>query len=185
MKNLITLVVFVALIGGVYGLAKMHVLPLDGVAKSSPAAKKLLLEMKLIKPDAAKAKTPAGPGATALEPDPLAAEKAQLAASQAAVDLEKQQLDRKLAAPAPPPVPVITQTAPHMVEIYEAMGSDDVAALFAKQPDSVVVSALIAMDTKKAAKALAAMPPDRAVKLTALMNRAMATPPNSPQQPTP
>jgi len=82
--------------------------------------------------------------------------------------------------PAPGP---ITQTAPHLVEIYEAMGSDDLAALFAKEPDSVVVSALVAMDTKKAAKALAAIPPERQVKLTALMNQAMATAPNTPPQP--
>ncbi len=175
--------VLVVLVGAVYGLARAHVLPLQGLAKSSPAAKNLLLSMKLIMPDAPKSKPKT---LAAAIPDPLAAQKAQLAQEEAQVVAEKALLDRKIAAtPSAPPAaptpasPPITVTASKLVEIYEAMGSDDLATLFAKEPDSAVVSALIAMDSKKAAKALAALPSDRAAKITALMNQAMATAPNS------
>jgi flagellar motility protein MotE (MotC chaperone) len=188
MKFVIGLVVaLLVIVGALYGLAKAKVLPVAGIAKTSPIAKTLLTQLKLLPPVQKKATTVAASTAAspaAAQIDPLAEQKAQLATAQAEVAQEKIALDKKMASigslPAPGP---ITQTAPHLVEIYEAMGSDDLAALFAKEPDSVVVSALVAMDTKKAAKALAAIPPERQVKLTALMNQAMATAPNTPPQP--
>jgi len=182
MKFVIGFVVLVVLIGSAYGLAKLHVIPLDGIAKSSPIAAKLLNEMKLLPPTP---KAPIVAAAPAVTVDPYAAEKQQLAAQQAQINQEKQQLAMKPVVAAVPPPPPIVPTAPQLIEIYEAMNSDDLATLFAKQPDSAVVSALIGMDTKKAAKALAAMPPDRGAKITAMMNRSMAMAANTPQPTTP
>jgi flagellar motility protein MotE (MotC chaperone) len=174
-KILIPLIALIALLGITYGLAKFHVLPVQKLAQSSPALGKLLIEMKLY--------TPAKPHpkpVLATEPaiDPLAAQKALLAAQQAQIEQQKQALAKKAAEPPP-----IIPTAPQLVEIYESMNSDDLANLFSKQPNSAVVSALIGMDTKKAGKALSAMPPDRAAKLTALMNQAMASQASTPPPP--
>jgi hypothetical protein len=186
MKFVIGLVVLLlVLVGGAYGMAKAHMLPVASIAKSSPAAKSLLADLKLLPPAAHKTDIAANAGG-APPVDPLADQKLALATELAQVEQEKADLARKIANVGNPALGgAITPTAPQMVEIYEAMGSDDLAALFAKQPDSAVVSALIAMDTKKAAKALAAMPAVRQVKITAMMNRAMATPPSIPQQPAP
>jgi hypothetical protein len=183
MKILIGFICFLlVLVGAAYGLAKIHIIPVAMLAKSSPIAKTLLTQLKLYKPIKPK---PMVAVAAAPVVDPLAAEKAQIAMEQAQVSKERTQLAQKLAAALPPPPPPVVQTAPQLIEIYEAMNSDDLATLFAKEPDSAVVSALIAMDTKKAAKALAAIPPDRGARITALMNQAIASLPNTPQQPTP
>ena len=46
------------------------------------------------------------------------------------------------------------------------MSADDIAPIFGKLPDPDVVRALLAMDEKKAGKILAALPTDRAARLT-------------------
>jgi flagellar motility protein MotE (MotC chaperone) len=186
MKFLIAFIGLIVLIGIVYGLAAAHIIPVKSIASSSPAAQNFLQRMKLVPPPKPPAPPSASSQASTPTVDPLAAQKQQIAAEQAQIDQEKIALAKKATQLNRLPTPAeVGQTSPKLVEIYEAMDSDDLATLFAKEPDSAVVSALIAMDSKKSAQALTAISttdPVRAAKITALMNLATATAPQTPQQ---
>jgi hypothetical protein len=168
MKIVFSLIFLLVAAGIVYGLAFLHVIPTASLAKT-PAGLSLLTELHLNPPVKPKAMA-----AVPIQIDPLDQEKQSIETQKMALAVEKNALDKKTsladAAIAAAP-PLIRETSPKLIEIYEEMDSDDLVAIFAKEPDSAVVSALAAMDSKKAAKALTAMPPDRAAKVTALMNQ--------------
>jgi flagellar motility protein MotE (MotC chaperone) len=186
MKFVFAFIGLIVIIGIVYGLAAAHIIPVKSIASSSPAAQKFLQQLKLVSPPAPPKPAAASTQANTSVVDPLAAQKQQIAAEQIQLDQEKAALAKKATQLSSLPTPAqIGQTSPKLVEIYEAMDSDDLATLFAKEPDSAVVSALIAMDSKKSAQALTAIStanPVRAAKITALMNLATATAPQTPQQ---
>lgn len=182
MKIILTVLGLVVVLGVLYGLAFLGVIPVQKMAAKNPAMAKALAKMHLApaKPKAAvAAKTaataPADPQQQALQTQQkqLAADRAQLDKDRTAFEAEKQQ----------PPTPAggtISATsdggtaAPgdlnaKLTAIYATMSPDDIAKIFAKLPDSVVIQNLTPLDERQAGKVLAAMPPDRAARLSQLM----------------
>ena len=129
------------------------------------------MHLAVIKPKAAP-KTAALP-----KPDPqqqeiqaeqkqIVADRAQLEKDKAAFEAEKQQAAARACRGTSPSSP---DTRAKLAAIYATMSPDDIAAIFAKLPDPVVIQNLMPLDEKKAGKILAAMPADRAARLTRQM----------------
>ena len=150
------LCLFVAL-GVVYGMAFVGILPAQKWADKNPQIAPLLRAAHLAKaPKAKPAKLAAhAPARPAPPPAPLPLPAAPAPAPSAA-------LAAALAEPAP-------DTHAKLDAIYAAMAPDDLARIFARLPDPTVVQILIPMDEKKAGKVLAALPDDRAARLSRLM----------------
>ncbi len=147
------LCLFVAL-GVVYGMAFVGILPAQKWADKNPQIAPLLRAAHLAKATKAKpAKLAAhAPARPAPPPAPLPLPAAPAPAALAAAPSE----------PAP-------DTHAKLDAIYAAMAPDDLARIFAKLPDPTVVQSLMPMDEKKAGKVLAALPDDRAARLSRLM----------------
>ena len=177
MKALIGFLVLLIALAGAYVLAFLGIIPIKGLAKSSPSAAKALTAMHLYKP------AKAAPHAVAAAPaeDPLADERAALQSERAQLAKEKAALEKRLSAPAAPRASV--STSPKVAAIFDTMSPEDLARIFAKMPDGQVTNALGNLDERKAGKVLAALPVDRAARLTALMNRTTATTGQNPASP--
>jgi len=189
MKIAFAFLSLIALLGIAYGLAFFGIIPAQKMADNSPALASALIPMHL-----AKAKKPAHKIAkTAVAPDParvaMAAQQKQLTTDRAQLDKDRADFEaQKQQALAPSPdgsaVPAPDPKA-KLNAIYAAMSPDDLTPLFGKLSDSDVSSALLAMDEKKAGKVLAALPADRAARLTHRManpaQTASAAPLNRPQ----
>ena len=179
---LITMVALVMLIGMAWVLAYFQVIPAQRMADKTPMLRPILVGLRVAKAPAkkkpkpsstAKASTPA-PLSRAAEQASLAAEKEALATEKEQVDAEKAVLDKKLASAAAPTdlaggAPAEQAADPKVISIYSTMKADQLAAIFAKLPDSAVAEALEQLDDRQAGKVLAALPNDRAAKLTVLM----------------
>ncbi len=174
----------VLLVGIFVGLLFAHVIPASGLAASSPAAASALGAMGLYKPKvppkrvvlakgAALSTAPAS-GPTAAD---LGAEKAQLDAEKSDLAQQKAQMEADAAQKIPSTSAMSAPLSPKLTAIYDTMSADDLARIFAKQPDSIVAQALGAMDEKRAGKAMAVLPPDRVAKIAVLLNQS-----NSSQQ---
>jgi len=160
-KIVVPFLCILVVLGVVYGMALTGILPAQKWADKNPQIAPLLRAAHLAK--ASKAK----PVKTA------AAAHAKPAAPAAPAPLP--------AAPLPIPAPALTavpadpppDTHAKLDAIYAVMAPEDLARIFAKLPDNTVVQSLMPMDEKKAGKVLAALPNDRAARLSRLM---LATP---------
>jgi len=173
MKAIVGFLVVFILIGVVYGLAFVGIIPVAKIAGKSHAATSLLVALKLEKPHKNKAiRLTGAPIAPASVADPNADQKAALDAERDQLQQEKAMLDRRMQiARTSKPAALFVPTSDKMVDIYDTMKPDDLAHLFGKLSDASVADALSRMDEGKAGKVLVAMPVDRAAKITALMNR--------------
>jgi len=197
----------VVVLGCLWALAFLQIIPAQKIADRSPGAAHFFTLLRLAKEKTAKAKpksptaaspaqaaadtslgdtslgdtslgdTSLGSAAPAVDPAALTSQKAALDTEKEQLDAEKAILDKKLAKAAAagqlgtPGSSADAAISPKLVSIYGAMSSDDLARIFAKLPDSAVVSALNQLDDRQAGKVLAALPSDRAARITALMNR--------------
>ncbi|MCW3062681.1 MAG: hypothetical protein JWQ02_4502 [Capsulimonas sp.] len=176
MKAVLGLVGLLVVLGAVYALAFLQIIPAQKMAEKSPAMMKIMQPLHLAKPKP-KAKLVAKAGAPApVDPAKLAldAQQAKLDADRAQLEIDRQAFAAEKAAPTvgasgQPAAPPIDPKQKRL-DIYATMGADDIASIFAKQPDKVVLSDLMALDEKKAGQILAALPADRSAKLTQLMN---------------
>jgi hypothetical protein len=175
MKALVALITILAILGSVYALALVGVIPVKPIALSSPAAAKLLIALKLYHPVAKKAAIVAALPLTS--PDPLAADRASLQAERQQLVIEKAALDKKMAGGGSG-----VTTSSKMSAIYDTMKPAQIASIFAKLPDAQVCDAIVKMDEMEAGKVLAAIPPDRAAKITILLNQTTASNPQTGQQ---
>ncbi|HEY3330533.1 MAG TPA: hypothetical protein VGK19_10960 [Capsulimonadaceae bacterium] len=185
MKVVLAIVGLLILIGVGYGLAFVGIIPVRSMAEKNPALKKVLVAIKLA-PKTTKTVTTAHATAKPA-PDPLAGERAALAAERMQLEQQRAAMQKKAvtrAVMASNTVSVVT-TSPKVVAIYETMKPAELAALFEKLSDDQVCDALMKMDEQKAGKALVAMSPARAAKITTQMNRAMAARPQPGFQPQP
>ena len=183
MKIVFSILGLVVLLGVLYGLAFVGVIPAQKMADKNPSLAKILYKMHLAKakPKAAlklAAQPKADPKQQQIQAEQaqVAADRAQLEKDKAAFEAQKQQA----AAPAPSnstAAPSIADTNAKLSAIYATMSPDDIAKIFEKLSDAEVVQNLMPLDEKKAGKILAAMPADRAARLTRQM---MASP--TPQQ---
>jgi len=164
----------VALLGVVYGLAFFGIIPVQKMADKSPGLASTLTKLHLAK---AKKPAPATPPGAAPSPEQQAldAQKKQTAADRAQLDKDRADFEAQKAQPAAPPDGVASTPPPdHAAKlgaIYATMSADDLARIFGKQPDPDVIQSLTQLDEKKAGQVLAALPADRAARLTRQMSR--------------
>lgn len=158
MKIVVPLLCILVVLGVVYGMAFTGILPAQKWADKNPQIAPLLRAVHL-----AKASKP--------KPAKIAAAKAAKPATAAPLPLPAAPLPSPAIAAAPSAPPPDTHAK--LDAIYAAMAPDDLARIFAKLPDPTVVQSLMPMDEKKAGKVLAALPDDRAARLSRLM---LATP---------
>lgn len=174
MKAVIGLLSVVALLGVVYGLAFFGIIPVQKMADKSPGLASTLTKLHLAK---AKKPAPAAPPGAAPSPEQQAldAQKKQTAADRAQLDKDRADFEAQKAQPAAPPDGVASTPPPdHAAKlgaIYATMSADDLARIFGKQPDPDVIQSLTQLDEKKAGQVLAALPADRAARLTRQMSR--------------
>lgn len=190
MKAVIGLLGVAALLGVVYGLAFFGIIPVQKMAGKSPALASALVALHL-----AKTKKPAHNVSPGAAPNPeqqaldaqkkrLAADRAQLEKDRATLEAQKQQ-----APPAPDgvaPPALSPDNAAKLGAIYATMSPDDLARIFGKLPDPDVIQSLTQLDEKKAGQVLAALPADRAARLTRRMSRvSLASVPSGVPAPSP
>ena len=172
MKAVLGIVGLLAVLGIVYGLAFVGIIPTQKLAAKSPALANVLTAMHLAKkPRTAAPASHVAAAKPSAEKQALDAEKQQLAAQKAKLDKDRAALEaERQAPPAPAPdAPPVPDTGAKLLALYGTMSPDDLAPIFAKLPDPLVVKTLMQMDEKKAGKVLAALPPDRAARLSELM----------------
>jgi flagellar motility protein MotE (MotC chaperone) len=172
----IIFVVLMALLGGVYGLAKINVIPVQKMGDKTPALGSVLRVIGLYRPR---------PKVTPVQvaPDPLAAEKQEL--QQQRDEFKKEQTDweaqkqakeqavekaRTTAAAAGPPAADPKQLI-RLASIYEQMTPEAVNKIFVKLPDDQVIALLRRMDEKQVGEILAGVAPERAARLTQALSR--------------
>ena len=175
MKAVIGVFSVVALLGVLYGLAFLGVIPVQKMAGKSPALASALSALHL-----AKAKKPAPAAAAAPTPDPeraaLAAQKKAVAVDRARLekdraDLEASKRQPLAAGPNGSAHPTSSQDdAAKLGAIYATMSPDDLSRIFGKLPDPDVIQSLTQLDEKKAGQVLAALPADRAARLARRMS---------------
>lgn len=174
MKIAIPVLGLLAVLGVAYGLAFFGVIPAQKMADKSPVLAHTLITLRLAKTKrpVTVRETHAAPPVISPEQEALSTQKKQLADAKAA--LAKEQADfeaQKQAVPASVAFPTAApDTAGKLSAIYAAMSADDLVTIFSRLPDRDVVSALMALDEKKAGKVLAALPPARAAHLTQEMS---------------
>ena len=173
MKAVIGVFSVVALLGVLYGLAFLGVIPVQKMAGKSPALASALSALHL-----AKAKKPAPHAAPGPAPDPervaldaqkkaLAGERAQLEKDRASLEARKQPPAATSDGASPTPAP---DDAAKLGAIYATMSPDDLSRIFGKLPDPDVIRSLTQLDEKKAGQVLAALPADRAARLARRMS---------------
>lgn len=190
MKAVIGLLGVAALLGVVYGLAFFGIIPVQKMAGKSPVLASALTKLHL-----AKAKKPGHTPAPSAAPDPeqqaLNAQKKKLAADQAQLEKDRTAFEaQKQQPPTPPdgsaPPASSLDNAAKLGAIYATMSADDLARIFGKLPDPDVIQSLRQLDEKKAGQVLAALPADRAARLTRRMSRvSLASVPSGVPAPSP
>lgn len=178
MKFVFIILGLVAALGLAWTLAFFGVIPAQKIADKNASARSILKALHLAK-DRPKPKVDVAQAATAPADDPaqkLAAEQAKLDSDRAAFEQERAAFDRQKTASASGPQAGdgSTTAAPapdrgKLISIYSTMKPDDIAEILAHVPDRSALADIAAMDEKRAGKVLAAMPPDRAAKLSELM----------------
>lgn len=173
------------ILGGAYGLAKVGVIPVKRLTAKNRAARSLAHMIGLDSPRLPAVHV-ASPHAAA--PDPLAAERKELAAQKVALDKQRaewedtkrSQARNAEAAAAAERADTDPKAIARLGAIYEQMPPDAVSKIFAKLPEPEVIALLRKMEEKKVGGILAADAPDRAARLTlALSKPAPAAPASS------
>jgi len=163
-KVVVPLLCILVALGVVYGMALTGILPAQKWADKNPQIAPLLRAIHLAK--ATKARhvklAAAATAKPAVSARPLPAPIAPLPAPIAPLPVSAPAFAAVPSAPAP-------DTHAKLDAIYAAMAPDDLARIFTKLPDNTVVQSLMPMDEKKAGKVLAALPDDRAARLSRLM----------------
>lgn len=184
MKAVIGLVGLVILLGVVYGLAFLGIIPVQKMADKSPGLRGALAALHL-----AKAKKPVPSATPTAAPNPeqqaLDAQEKKLSADRTQLEKDRATLEAQKRQPAAPadggsgtsPAP-LSDNAAKLGAIYATMSADDLARIFGKLPDLDVIASLTQLDEKKAGQVLAALPVDRSARLTRQMSRVSAA--NSP-----
>ncbi len=173
--GLALLLPLLVILGGVYGLAKIGVIPVQSLARKNKALGVILRLAKLTKPE------PVVRARAVAAPDPLAAEKKALAAQRAAFDEErtawqaqrdsqaKNKSEAEAAALTALPDP---KELARMATVYEQMPPDTVTRILAKLPDAHALGLLRRMDEKQVAQILALVTPEKAARFTMALSRA-------------
>lgn len=176
MKIVFSVLGLAVVLGALYGLAYFGIIPVQKMAGKNPAMAKLLrlAHLASAKPKSvAKAvvQTKPDPAMQALQAQQqqLAANRAQFDKDKAAFEAEKQQAANPTAGPSAINGAGNSDAAAKLSAIYATMQPDDIAKIFAKLPDPVVIQNLMSLDEEQAGKVLAALPSDRAARLTQLM----------------
>lgn len=171
MKAVLGLFGLCAVIGVVYALALFGVIPTQKLAAKSPALAKAFHALHLPGPRHEAAVAKASPPSAAQQM--VDAEKAQLDAQQAQLTKDKAafeaQQQQALANQQQPVGPAQPDTSAKLIAVYATMDGDDLAKIFAKMPDPQVIQALVQLDERKAGEVLAALPPDRAARISQTM----------------
>ncbi len=173
MKAAFAVLGLLALLGVVYGLAFFGIIPVQKMADKSPALASALVSMHLARPKKHVAPLPQTAKAASPEQQALDAQKKQLAADRAQLDKDRADWEaqkQQAAAPASGTDTPAEDSGAKLNAIYATMSPDDIARIFAKLPDPDVMAALTQLDEKKAGKILAALPDDRAARLTRRMS---------------
>lgn len=159
----------VVIVGAMYGLAKIGVLPVGRFAEKNKALGTVLKMAGLYRP------RPRAVQSAAPAPDPLAGEKKELAAQRAALEQERaalqaqreaQQRPQPVAQTAERPAPPDPKNIARLASVYEQMPPETVTRIFAKLPNDQVIALLHRMDEKQVGQILALLAPDRAARLT-------------------
>lgn len=175
MRAVFSLLGLVVVLGIVYGLAFLGIIPAQKMADHSPALASIFKTLHLAK--TAK-RHPAALAPIALPaPNPeqtaLTVGKKQLAADRAQFDQDRLAWEaQKRQAAAVPAAGNVGADSAKINDIYATMSADDIARISAKLPDPDVVAVLTSLDEKKSGKVLAALPVDRAARLTHRMSHA-------------
>jgi len=156
-KIVVPILCILVALGVVYGMAFTGILPAQKWADKNPQIAPLLRAAHL-----AKASKPKPVKTAAAVPAKPAPPPVPLPLSTTPLPLPAPAMAAVPSAPAP-------DTHAKLDAIYAAMAPDDLARIFAKLPDPTVVQSLMPMDEKKAGKVLAALPDDRAARLSRLM----------------
>jgi flagellar motility protein MotE (MotC chaperone) len=172
-----------------YALAFVGIIPAQKIANKNAAARGVLKALHLAK-DPPKPKAVVAQATPSQDENPIAkiaSERAQLDTDRAALDADKAAFETEKAKAAPASDRAGTAQAgdrDKLISIYRTMDPDDVAKIMAHIPDKSALADLQLMDEKKAGKVLAALPADRAAKLSELMAApAPTTPAAAPPAP--
>ena len=166
MKAVIGALGFVALLGVIYGLAFVGIIPVKSLAKKSPALASALSALHLAKAPQAKAAS-----LPAAAPDPalaaLDAQKKQLADAHAQLDKDRAAFEaQKQTAPAAPDTAAARTARPSWRRSMRRCPPTTWPAFWASCPTPKWSGSLAMLDEKKAGQVLAALPDDRAARLT-------------------
>jgi flagellar motility protein MotE (MotC chaperone) len=175
MKFVTGFFVLLLLLGAVYGLAFFQIIPAQKLADKNPQLLSILKTVRL-----AKDKPKPKPVAVAAPVEPpqnvaakkLAAERAKLASDRAQLEQERaafEQSRSKATVTAASTDNDAASPRDKLISIYATMSPEDVAKILEHVPDRSVLQDLVLLDEKRAGKILAAMPADRAAKLSELM----------------
>lgn len=187
MKAALAIFGVLALLGVVYGLAFFGIIPVQKMAGKSPALAPTLAALHLAKPKELMHHAPPG-AAPNPERQALDAQKKALTADRAQLEKDRADLEaHRLQPPASPdgggtsPAPSSDDEA-KLGAIYATMSPDDLSRIFGKLPDPDVIRSLTQLDEKKAGQVLAALPADRAARLTRQMSHVnlASTAPSAP-----
>ncbi|MCS6775438.1 MAG: hypothetical protein RMJ43_04520 [Chloroherpetonaceae bacterium] len=158
-----------------WGLARFNVIPVRRMAGQNPALRPVLRALALDTPA-----LPAPPGQAPVRPDPLEGERKALQAQREALAEERRQWEAqrqrqlreaaaaRAAALRAEPDP---KSLSRLAAIYEQMPAAAVTRILSRMRDDYVVALLQRMDEKQVAQVLAAIPPERAVRLTVALSR--------------
>jgi len=188
MKIVYGLLGLLVVLGAVYALAFMQIIPAQKIANKNAGARSFLKALHLAKDPPTPKAVVAIATPSDLDSNPIkkiADERAKLADDKAALDAEKAAFEREKAS-APVSTDAADGVAPRdkLVSIYSTMDPDNVAQIMTHIPDKSVLADLKAMDEKRAGKVLAALPADRAAKLSELMTLSPPAKP-APVKPAP
>lgn len=174
MKVALAVVVpLMVIVGVVYGLAKVGVIPVSKLAQKNKALGSALKAVGLYHPP-----KPAAPQVTlASATDPLAEEKKALEAQKATLakeraDFEAQRAAQRRGDNASPsgggPDP---KSVARLAAVYEQMPPEAITRIFAKLPTDQVLAIVRRMDEKQVGQILLLLPPERAARMTQALSR--------------
>ena len=173
------------LLGGAYGLAKVGVIPVKKLVAKNKAARSLA---HLIGLDSPKLPAVQVAPAHAVVPDPLAAQKKELEAKNAAFEkqradweaVQKSQANAAETKVREQDTAVDPKSITRLAAVYEQMPADTANKIFTNLPDAEVIALLRKMDEKKVSQILTIVAPDRAARLTLSLSK-----PVTPASPKP
>ncbi|HZP81742.1 MAG TPA: hypothetical protein VFB21_08915 [Chthonomonadaceae bacterium] len=170
---LAVIVPLVIIVGAVYGLAKVGVVPVSKLAQKNKALGTALKAVGLYHP-----LKPAAPKVTlTAAADPLAEEKKALEAQKAALAKERADFEAQRAAQkrgdsaSPSGSGLDPKNVARLAAVYEQMPPEAVTRIFAKLPANQVLAIVRRMDEKQVGQILMLLPPERAAQMTQALSQ--------------